>query len=205
MFNSKALKPKKFRWQYEDEDKNLFQSLVYYFKKFFIWPVSDNYRWISRSLKRSYDYARFGWDNYDWDFAYTYDLMEFKLKRLKKALLRGCSIQEPEDMAALEELIQVVGRLRNYDDYSNSYLDAHNLKWGATESRTEPWVNENGKRMGSTWIAWRKNCPENAPKELKEMETKEFRTCFEQGESDRMRDMEKMFEILKARDRRWWD
>lgn len=204
MFNSKALKPKKFRWQYEDEDNNLLQNVTFFFLKYLVWPVKGFWRRTRERSKRAYEYARFGWHNYDWDFAYVYDLIEFKLKRLQKALKSGISIQEPEDTAALEELIQIVGRLRDADAYADKYLDQHDLKWGKMESRDEPWIVD-GKHKGYTWITWRKNAPENAPKKTKQKERNEFRACYRAGERDRMVDLKRLHAILVKHDRKFWD
>lgn len=205
MFNSKELKPKKFRWMYEDEDKNLFQNLIYRFKEFFVWPIMDNYRRTKERMGRSYAYARFGWLNYDFDMACAWYLFEFKLKRLRKCLNNGHSVQEPEDMKALSELIKIVKRLGNDSIYERKYLREHDKKWGKIESRTEPWINAKGKEMGSTWISWRTNCPESASEELKKEEMNEFRCCFEDAEKDRIRDLDRMKDILVKHGQRWWD
>ncbi len=205
MINSKAIKPKrKLRFQIEEEAKNFLQNAVFLFKKWFIWPVTDNFRWIKERTKRSFAYARFGWHNYDFDFAYVYYLLEFKLKRLRHCLRTGLSVQEPEDMAALRELIKIVSRLGN-GQYDDKYLKEHDKKWGKIETRTEPYSDENGKRLGSTWVSWRKKCPENASKKVKERERKEFLACYSKGEQDRIKDVERMCEILIKNSPKFWD
>ena len=121
MLNPKTLKPKKFRWMYADETKSLLGNVVYGIKKYLIWPVTDNFRILKERTKRSYDYACFGWLNYDFDMACAWDLFEFKLRRLYKCLENGHAIQEPEDMKALRELIKIVRRLGNSNMIGNIY------------------------------------------------------------------------------------
>ena len=106
---------------YADETKSLLGNIVYGIKKYLIWPVTDNFRILKERTKRSYDYARFGWLNYDFDMACAWDLFEFKLRRLYKCLENGHAIQEPEDMKALRELIKIVRRL-GYEQYDRIYL-----------------------------------------------------------------------------------
>lgn len=205
MFNSKALKPRKYRWQYEDEDKTFFQNLAYLFKKYLIWPVKDKYRRTKERSKRAFDYAVFGWHNHDWDIAYVYHLLEFKLKRLQKCLDGGFAIQETEDMAALADLIEIVARLGK-SDYETKYMDEHDLKWGQIESRTEPYkYDKNGEVLTYSWISWRKNCPEDASQEVKDLERKENKACYDAGEADRIRDIERIAEILRVNGPRFWD
>ena len=203
MFKSKALKPRKFRFQYEDEDKNVMENVVFYFKKFFIWPITDNYRRTKERLSRSLAYARFGWLNYDFDMACAWHLFEFKLKRLRKCFKNGHSVQEPEEVAALNELIKIVKRL-GLGSYENKYYRQHERKWGKLESRTEPWIRD-GKEMGSQWFSWRTKCPEDAPQELKDQERADTRTIYENAEKDRVKDLEKMCKILIEFGQSFWD
>jgi len=202
--NSKTLKPKKFRWQWEDETKSFWGNVWYQIQKYLYWPVTDNYRIYSERLKRSWAYARFGWLNYDFDMSCAYGLFEFKLKRLHKSLGKGCSIQEPQDMDALKELIKVVRRLR-IGNHDRKYHRRHNNKWGRLLTRSTPNHDENGKVKTYTWHAWREKCPENAPKKLQNKEMKEFRACYEMGEKDRVKDLERMAELLVKHANSWWD
>jgi hypothetical protein len=204
MFNSKALKPQKFRWQYEDEKKNLMQNLAFHFKKLFIWPITDTYRRTKERVLRSYDYACFGWFNYDFDMACAWHLLEFKLKRLRHCLRNGHAVQEEEDMKALSELIKIVERLGK-GDYEGKYLDQHDKVWGKIQSRTTPNYDDKGKVVTHTWHSWRKKCPENAPKKLKDKERKEFRACYEKAEQDRTKDALRMADLIILHGRNFWD
>jgi hypothetical protein len=204
MLNSKSLKPRKMRWMYEDEKKSIFGNVVYFFKRHLIWPISDNYRRTKERMKRSYSYARFGWLNFDFDMSYVYELLGFKLKRLYNSLGKGLSIQEPEDMKALKELIKIVDRLRegNYDEL---YLDQHDKKWGKIQTRTTPNYDDNGKITTYTWHSWRKKCSENAPNKVKKQEREERAVCYDRGEEDRKKDIDRMAEILKVHAPKFWD
>jgi hypothetical protein len=47
-----------------------------------------------------------------------------------------------------------------------------------------------------SWISWRKNCPENAPEKLKKQERADMKKVWENAEKDRVRDLERMAELL---------
>lgn len=164
------------------------------------YPTENFYKWNKKRIKRSYDYARFGWDNYDWNFAYVYALLEFKLKRLHKTLEKGHSIQEEKDMKALKDLTKVVRRLRK-NGYDNWYYRSHDRKWGKLESRFEPIPGETSSR----WISWRVNRPENASDEVKQQERDELKLIWENAEKDRRKDIDRLAYILKEHADKFWD
>ena len=58
--------------------------------------LQDLYRSIKRffqAIKRSYDFAKIGWGNYDWDHGYLFELMLFKLQRIEISLKNGLAEQ----------------------------------------------------------------------------------------------------------------
>lgn len=169
------------------------------------YPVESFYRRTKERLSRSLAYARFGWLNYDFDMAYVWHLFEFKLKRLRKCLQNGHSIQEPEDMKALDELIKIVRRL-GMGRYDSKYYRRHDKRWGKIESRTEPaYYDKNGKVLTYKWISWRTKCPENAPEKLKKQERKDMKKVWENAEKDRKKDIMRMGELLVKHGLRFWD
>lgn len=88
---------------------------------------------LPEQMSRSFAYARFGWNCPDFDDAYLYQHMEFKLKRIKYTLEHGVvdltSEGMPEAMQALTEAIEICKRL--YEDrYINSHLAKLDDTWG---------------------------------------------------------------------------
>ena len=216
MFNSKALKELRKRsfmsscgCPEECEPEcglvgKVFHSIGRFIMFKICYPIESFYHRTKERLGRSIAYARFGWLNYDFDMSCAWDLFEFKLKRLRVALKNGHAIQEPEDMKALDELIKIVRRQAR-GNYDSKYYCEHDRKWGKIESRTEPYNNKNGKHAGSRWISWRTKCPENAPEKLKKQERADTKNVWENAERDRVRDLERMSELLVKHSQRWWD
>lgn len=207
MLNSKALKPKKFRWTYESDyengDMTFIEKVSYLFKKFFVWPFTDNYKYYKRKAKIAYDYAKFGYDNYDWDFHCVYQLLEFKLKRLYNALENGVAYQDKEDMDALKEMIKITRRLGR-KTYEEKYHRMHDSVWGKIETSSTPNYDEKGKVQTYTWNSWR-NGTINATQEIKDQERKEFLGCYQSAEVDRMKDIDRLAELLKNHSLKLWD
>lgn len=143
-------------------------------------------RYIER-ISRSLAFAKRGWLHYDFESAYLYDIMAFKLKRIYPVLKNGYAVQEKENMDALKEAIAICERLfaGNYDD---KYHKAHNKKWGKIDI-----LDDKRHRVKAKTPA------------QKEQERKEFMKCWEDGEKDRIADLDRLNEILKKHEPTWWD
>ena len=200
MLNSKALKDYKY---VDPDDLNFFQKVPYYLKKWFFKEPSHFIRRYANKIHRAFEYAKYSWDDYDWDMAYAYQIFEFKLKRLYKALEHGHAIQEPEDMKALREFTKIVHRLGN-KNYDRKYHRLHDKRWGKLETKSIPEPEENGEVKYYRWEAWREST-KNASQEVKDQERKEFLACWELGELDRCKDIDRMAEILKVHAPKFWD
>lgn len=142
-------------------------------------------------IKKSFVYAKYGWTNYDFDYAYVWDIMYFKLKRLYKCLENDIAVQEEKDMKALKELTKIVFRLR-MDSHDRKYHHAHDRKWGKLQIG-----NFEGRSMSRSGT-------QNASEKLKKQERKEFLKCWENGNKDREKDLDRMNAILKKHSRSWW-
>jgi len=203
MIVSKALKAKRFRWIQEKEANNFFLRITYLAKEYLIWPVMDSFRIFKERAKRSYAYAQFGWSNYDFDFVYVYDTVHFKLIRLRNSLEHGSSVQKEEDTQALNELIEIVARLRE-GDYESKYLDEHDKRWGEIESKTTPNYDDKGKIKTHTWHSWRAGT-KDASEEVKQKERQERLACYNKAEGDRISDIDRVADILKKNSKNFWD
>jgi hypothetical protein len=119
-------------------------------------------------------------------------------------LENGHSVQEKEDMDALQELIKICGRLRR-GRHDRIYHKLHDKKWGKMPPwDTKPYIEKDGKYKGSSTIIF-KDRPNVKNKKQKEQERKEFRRCYDLGEIDRCADIDRMAEILKKNGPNFWD
>lgn len=145
---------------------------------------------IERS-SRSYAFAKIGWKNYDFDSHPLFDLMAFKLRRIKTCLENGYAIHEEADMKALAEAIEICDRVAK-ENYDEKYFDVHDAKWGEIEVDFSR----------STFKTWRKNANTD---EEKAQERKETMEIYEKAEKDFLADMDRLNVLFKEHFRAWWD
>lgn len=192
---SKRIKDSFFDIKKENAIISKIKDIVYY-------PIESFFIRYRERIGRAIAFAVFSWANYDYDFAYTYSLMAFKLKRLHKGLINGCAEQHEEDIGALLEAIQICDRL-NDKDYDSKYTEIHNKRWGKLEIKKDEVASrdKDGKPLSYYFTTSRKLVNDVN----KEQERKEFMECFDNGEKDRCTDIDRLATILKQHSLHWWD
>lgn len=143
----------------------------------FYWFV-DSYYLVKERISRSTKYAIFGWTNYDFDFEYTWDLLEFKLKRIRETL-KDCGISETH-MEALDETIKLCGRLKR---------DSYDAVCTRNYFKKYPGYFKNN-RVSS-----------KSTKKSRE----EFEKCCKKSIELKNKDLQKLFENIKTSSVYWWD
>ncbi len=157
-------------------------------------------------LTKVFSYAKVLRRDYDFDAHSLYPLLSLKLKRIEKALLKGCSIHEKKDMQALRICIKLCDRLDDDETY-DKWRIRHDKKWGELESTTVP-VDVMGNTVSEKdanyfrWDSWRARA--NTP-ELKEQERQEMRAGFILEEKIKLRERKWFFNILAEKIPYWWD
>lgn len=151
----------------------------------------DQYHMFKERIGRSIAFARFGYIHYDFESAYLYSLMSFKLKRIKNALKNGHAVEESEDMAALDELIDICDRLF-CETHEDKHHESHDLKWGKLE------INMDGNYCLTSR-------PNALTDEQKEEQRKDLLNIYEKAQVDRDADIDRMAVILKKHQQTWWD
>lgn len=195
---SKALKWKSHR---RPRNETKFQAAkreaVFFLQMTFYYPVESFLRRYYERIKRSLTYAKFGWLHYDFDGAFIYDLMAFKMRRLLDCLIHGHAIQEKENMDALREAIKICDRLHE-GRYDEKYYKVHEKKWG----KLKTWFTPIEGSTSSKWNSSRKNIKTKADEKA---ERKDHIKIWDLEEQDRVADIDRLAEILKKYERSWWD
>lgn len=183
----------------ENDSIGLLEKLPEPIKKYLVYPVQDFISKYSDRISRSYAFAKLGWKNYDFDSQYLFEVMSFKLKRIREGLKNGCAIQENEDMSALQEAIDICERLFE-KDYNSKYHELHNKKWGEMPPYTTE-LSENSEYRRLVFHD-RTNVKTEADREL---ERTEFLHAFDLGELDRRKDLDRLNYLFKEYLPKWWD
>lgn len=152
--------------------------------------IPDTYTRLKERIGRSIAFAKFGYMHYDFESAYLYSLMSFKLKRIRNVLKNGHCENQPEDMAALDELIDICDRLFS-ESHEDKHWESHNAKWG------EPKFDfGNGFKVLRAMVV----TPEEQVQELKE-----HMEIYVKAQADRDADIDRMAVILKKHQQCWWE
>jgi len=179
--------------------KNKFQQFLSKIHRFVFehitYPVQKFFRRYYQNSKRAYDYAKFGWKTWEYDYSEIYSLMAFKLKRLQASMENGYHFQVKEDMDALKESIKLCHRIKR-ENYEEVYLRELDKKWGKSKM-----VEKEKTEKGTVWTFERKNV--KTSKDRKK-HTNEFVKCYKRAEKAREADMDRLAYLLKKYSQRWW-
>lgn len=204
---SKEIKglPKKAALELEEREptflRRIAQKISYAFKMHIYYPIDDFFSRTRERVSRSLAFAKHGWMHYDFESAYLYDIMAFKMKRIYSCLEKGHAVQQDEDMKALKEAIQICERLFD-DKYDQKYYKAHDKKWGNLKSKHIPEYDDNGKIK---YYRWESSRPKAKTSAQKKQEVAELIKISEYGDTDRKADLDRLNEILKKHQPTWWD
>lgn len=208
MINSKAIKglPRKAALDYQEKPLTqlgkIGQAIATAWKRYVYYPVDSFISRTHERASRSLAFARHGWMHYDFESAYLYDLMAFKMKRIYACLETGHAIQDDVDMKALKEAIAICERLFK-GQYDDKYYKAHDKKWGKMKSTHTPIkFDEKGK---PTLYSWDTSRPRAKTPAQKKKEVADLRKIWINEEIDRKADIDRLAEILKNHEPKWWD
>lgn len=151
---------------------------------------------IFRSIKRSYEYAKFGWSNEDYDYNYLLKLIEFKLIRLQDCISNGHHIPDKATDQSIRICIKLLKKLAFKD--SSYFTNLHYTKWGQPELLiSEP----DAKGLCGVEIKHKNVITD----EDKEKQTQEFLEAYKKDEEQELRDVRLLFSIMAKYHKRWWD
>ena len=170
--------------------------------KYFINDIFDKIEHILIKLNRSLSYAKFGYNNEDYDFNFFYDMMLFKLKRIKKSLEEGSSVFQEEEKEALNKLIKVCDRLYK-ENYDEEYYNKYEKKWGESHITSIPAsFDKEGKPLTYTMdIKY-----DNVHTEEDDINQRnDLSAVWQRAEKDRELDIIEMMILIKDNEHTWWD
>lgn len=150
-------------------------------------------RRFGRAVARLFAYAPIIWRNEDWDWAYLFELMEFKIRRMQN-VHEGDTIHLHHKRRARELQIaaHLLKRIRT-DDYASKDYDEYLEKWG--ELTWKP------LKDGLSMLDGRENVHSeqdavNCRADFKRISAREL-TLSSQDEA-------MLFSLLRKRFRYWW-
>lgn len=164
--------------------------------KEFAQDVVSTIKSFFRAVKRSYDFAKIGWSNYDWDYNYLLELMSFKLKRIEKAILNGNAELDKTTVQSIRICIKLLKKL-SFEDY-HYFTNIHYEKWGFPNWEYGE-TDSNG--LSSVQII-HKNIKTEADKD---QARKELVEAYQKDLAQEQRDSRLLFAIMAKYHKTWWD
>jgi hypothetical protein len=186
MFNSKAVADfKESSWLSDQLDK-----------------ITGPIRAFIRKLKRFVAYGMHGYNTYDWDYGYLFEMLEFKLKRMQHEIINGHHTPDKATDQSLRLCLKLLKKL-NGRDY-HYFMDIHNAKWGESE-----WVfhrhDEDGKEIENGCSRLEIIKPNANTPEEKAQERAEFSIAYKKDDAQQARDKRLLFRIMEKYHQCWWD
>lgn len=180
--------------------KFILTKLVEFGKFEIFYPV----RRIAKSIKRSYDYAKQGWNSHDWDDFHLYDDITFKVKRMRAFFASTDTVTNDkhckQTVKEMDEVLKLLDKVP-YDpfgEYYDKYEAEITKKYGKLRMyTTELEEEENTSRLH---MMRDKEDYTNA----KKLETAQ-RRAWTKAFKERERDKKKVFELLNKHIDGWWD
>lgn len=157
--------------------------------------VVKNIRWV----KKSWEYSKLLRKDFDWDSAYIYQLLLFKLKRTKKACIdEGHHYDDNNEEKSLRIAIKLCERLWKHD-YMDRWHRKHDAKWGELKT----WFEELDDGSGCSRMHFER--PNAKTPEEKEQERKEMLAGLKLEAKIEQRDRDLLFKIMAKYMPYWWD
>ncbi len=200
MFDSKVLKDfpeektpwyfnaKIHRWWLESRLVDWYHQFTWKFLGKPISQVKKLYGWYVNVFRNDFDF----------DGHSLFAIIEYKLKRVEKSLLKGLAIQDPKDLRALKLAIKLAGRLKD-DNYYTVVHDRMEKKWGKLKSWFTPYKDR------PDMSEWHSKYEKENTEEDKENSNKERRFLYETAYAKSKREERWLYDILHKYLRVWWD
>jgi hypothetical protein len=148
-----------------------------------------------RKIWRTWDYAKIGWKNEDWDFTYFYALLAFKLGRMQD-YMEDDMVDSPSRNKSVRVAKKLAQRLAS--DYYRYAHDAHDRKWGDLDIKFVPAAKHPGY---SEMVMHRSKA---VTKQEKKKERIEFMAAVYQDDAIRERDLQLLTKIIAKHSQHWW-
>jgi hypothetical protein len=179
-----------WKW-YNDESKwwNIKNTWEHFCHNVFS-PFRRFFYWFGKSCQ----YARFLWNDADFDYSSILRLLQYKIGRVRKTIYENNLIENTDFYTRqmimaetmLEELIE--------DDFARELHDAHDAKWGKLQ-----WKDNPNPGTGALWRANVKTPADRA------QEHKEAGELMNEEERLRAKAYHDTFVFISKYVRYWWD
>lgn len=157
-------------------------------------------RHIYRKVVRSLQFAKIGYNSFDFDDYYLFELEVFKLKRMLHLFENhghhdeSCDKYKPK-MKSIRLAIKLGERYMTRRYFR--FYDLHDKKWGKTEMGFEPIEGSDHFLMITL--------KDGVKYERTDQENKELLEAVTKDDNEKLRDRRNFYKIIEKYGRYWWD
>ncbi len=146
--------------------------------------------WLTQPFDRMFrvmQYLPVIWRNEDWDYAWIYRLMAYKLERVEKCLANDKLHENAERYARQVRVCRILLERLEKDEYCEKELEEYYQRWGKAEFLNNALVKSK--------VVTEQDRLESA---------EEIRRIFTKEEERRTRDLDTFWLVFKKYHRHWW-
>jgi len=159
-------------------------------------PVRVLYAWIIKSFQ----YAWFLRNDYDFDYSSILILLQYKLSRTRKCITKNQIIVRADEIGAqIKHAEDLIEKWRT-NDFCRDLYDAHDKKWGKIVDKFEP-IEYKGIKMYK-WNMTRENA---TTEELQSQERKESLDIHQKAREAEEKCLDDLFAHMRKYLQEWWD
>lgn len=156
-------------------------NFKYWFEKTFVYPIENFFIWIGKSCK----YAWLLRDDFDWDYAFLFRIMRYKMTRMAKNIQSNAHVEGHQRIH--DELMEAVTLLKRISE--DNYISE---EMGVLLDKSWERYEEDGYRKSKR-------------KKLTKKQEARLRKLMQDSENERQADIELFFKQFKERFQGWWD
>ena len=151
-------------------------------------------RWFFYWLRKSWQYARFLWNDYDFDYSSILRLLQYKIGRVRKTIYENNIIVNADHYTRQMIMAETMLQELIENDFARDLHEAHDKKWGEIQ------IGDNPDPKGGA--LWRPNVKTAADKA---QEHTEAAAIMDEEERRRAKAYHDTFEYISKYIVYWWD
>lgn len=159
-------------------------------------PFRRVFNWLIKSIQ----YSVFLWNDFDWDYSYILLLLQYKLKRTRKAIEKHQLVLRADEIAAQIKHAERLIENWKKNNWCEDLQAAHEEKWGKLVDLPEA-IDINGTKT----YAWDMTREKATTPELKNQEAKEQRAIYQAMTLAEEENFDELFAHIRKHIQEWWD
>jgi len=125
------------------------------------------------------------WKDRDWDYAYLYKIIEYKLARMEDCIRNGYNVDSEKVAKNIKICRELLKRLAK-DEYEHEFISEYYDKYPIDIENINESIN-------------------NRQNKITKLDEKKYKWAIEDEENRRKYDIEYLFYLMKKYHRHWWD